>query len=113
MFNDMKRVAVNQDDILIGGLEHTDHDTRKSKVDKILREKNMELNLPKYEHGVKKLIYHGHKLRAEGIVFYSYNVSSVADMPMPTNVTELHRSLGMDKWLGSFLPPSGDCSAAP
>ena len=104
MFGDMECVAVNQDDILIGGLDHADHDARVARVEKILRENNVQLNQPKCERGVKELIFHGHKFSADGIAADPSKVSAVADMPEPTNVTELRRSLGMAKWLGSFVP---------
>ena len=104
MFGDMECVAVNQDDILIGGLDRVDHDARVARVEKILRENNVQLNQPKCERGVKELIFHGHKFSADGIAADPSKVSAVADMPEPTNVTELRRSLGMAKWLGSFVP---------
>ena len=104
MFSDMESVAVNQDDILIGGLDHADHDAQVARVEKILRENNVELNQPKCECGVKELIFHGHKFSADGIAADPSKVSAVADMPEPMNVTELRRSLGMAKWLGSFVP---------
>ena len=99
MFSDMQCVAMNQDDILIGGLDRADYGAQVARV-----ENNVELNQPKFEHGVKELIFHGRKFSPDGIAADPSKMSAVADVPEPTNVTELRRSLCMAKWLGSFVP---------
>ena len=93
MFSNMEHVAVNQNDILIVGLDSADHDMWVAEVKKILHANNMALNRPKYECGVKELIFHGHKISADGIAADPSKVSAVTDMP--TNVTDLCCSLGM------------------
>ena len=101
---DEPKVAVNQDDILVGGVGERDHDERAERVQAKLGEAGVEFNMDKCEFKVKEVVFHGHKFSKDGMSPDPAKVDAINNMPPPTNVTELRRVLGMANWLGAYVP---------
>lgn len=63
LLSNINRVAVNQDNVIVGGVDDEDHDQRLAKVEAILDNARVELNRPKCVYRVPELIFHGSVLR--------------------------------------------------
>ena len=101
---DEPRVAVNQDDVLIGGVDDPDHDVRLARIKTKLDDAGVKLNEPKCAYKKPEVIFHGHKFSAAGVSPDPAKVEAINEMPPPTNTTELRRILGMANWLGGYVP---------
>ena len=64
----------------------------------------MKLNPAKCVFARTELIFLGHKVTGSGVKPDPSKISAITDMPIPSNVKELQRFMGMVNYLGKFLP---------
>ena len=64
----------------------------------------MKLNPAKCVFARTELIFLGHKVTGSGVKPDPSKISAIIDMPIPSTVKELQRSMGMVNYLGKFLP---------
>ena len=64
----------------------------------------MKLNPAKCVFARTEFIFLGHKVTGSGVKPDSSKISAIIDMPIPSNVKELQRFMGMINYPGKFLP---------
>ena len=97
-------VGVYQDDIVIAGSDVKEHDEHLDSVLKIIKDYGLKLNKSKCIFRTKPLKFLGHIFEKDGMSPDVAKVKAVQNMPVPNNVTELRRILGMIHYLGAYLP---------
>jgi hypothetical protein len=106
---DLKGVEVIADDFLVFGCgktvqeASTDHDNNMIKMLDKARKANLRMNGEKLRFKVKETRFIGHVLSANGVHIDPRKVEAIGKMPIPTNVAELRRFLGMVQYLSKFL----------
>lgn len=103
-FDDIEGVIQFIDDILIYGQTKEIHDQRLRSVLKRCQEINIKLNREKCKIGLSELKYLGHKITPNGIKPDESHVSAIKNMPMPLNVKDVERFLGLVTYVGKFVP---------
>lgn len=110
MVEDIEGAEAIMDDILIWGVDRTQHDERLKKVlDRVL-EYNLKLNLEKCEFRKNEVKYMGHVL-SHGLKIDPEKVRAVLSMPVPENKPDLQTFLGFVQYLGKFMPNMSAVSA--
>lgn len=92
------------DDILIGGVDQTEHDTNLRKCLQILEDNNLTVNEGKCEISVSKITFFGHSISAKGIHPEISKVDAIKSFPEPTCRKEISSFLGMITYLARFVP---------
>ena len=64
----------------------------------------MKLNPAKCVFARTELIFLGHKVTGSGVKPDPSKISAIVDMPIPSNLKELQRCMGIVNYLGKFLP---------
>ena len=100
----MDGVAVQQDDVCVGGENDEKHDTRLKDVMHRLEKLGAELSHHKCVFKVPSVEMTGHIFSADGVSAAPSKVEAIDNLPQPTNVSELRRVMGMINWLGSYIP---------
>ena len=67
-------------------------------------EQNIVLNDDKKEVGLKEIIFHGHKITADGIEADDKKVEAILKMNAPEDVTGIKRFCGVVQYMAKFLP---------
>ena len=104
-------VIIRTDDVLVRGNTHEEHDRNLDKALMLLDRAGMALNLFKCVISQQAMEYWGHRVSAEGIQPLQECTSAVANMPAPTDTTEIRRFLGMANQLGKFCKELVEVSA--
>ncbi|MDD9361443.1 MAG: ribonuclease H family protein, partial [Anaplasma sp.] len=92
------------DDILIWGTTRQEQDERLRAVLEAARNAGLTFNAAKCKIGVTKISFLGDVISEEGIRPSPGTVSSVLDMPAPTDKLGVQRMLGVVNYFGKFLP---------
>ena len=92
------------DDILIYGKTQEEHDKRLTTVLQKIAAAGITLNVEKCEIAKTQVKFLGQLIDKQGIYPDPGKVSAVKNMKAPSNITELHRFLGMINQLGKFIP---------
>lgn len=96
-------VAVYLDDILVSGVDETDHLKNLDEVLCRLGEAGLRLKRSKCAFMQKEVEYLGHRVVARGLHPVERKVKAFID-PNPTNVTELKAYSGLLNYYNKFLP---------
>ena len=96
------------DDICVFGATQQEHDERLHKILKILSAEGVTLNKEKCKFSVESLNYLGHVIDAEGVRADPAKVQAVTLFPVPKNVKDIQRFLGMVNQLAKFIPNISD-----
>ena len=92
------------DDIIITGVDDTDHLETLTKVLERLEKHGLRANRSKCRFLAKSVDYLGHRIDAEGKHTLPDKIKAVEDAPVPLNVTQLRSFLGLLNYYRSFLP---------
>ena len=104
LLSDLKHVCVYIDDILITGVDESDHLHNLQTVLQKLQEAGLTLKKSKCKFAVSSVEYLGHVIDSEGLHPAESKVRAIRDTPTPTNVTELKSFLGLLNYYHKFLP---------
>ena len=104
-------VIIRTDDVLVKGNTQEEHDRNLDKALMLLDRAGVALNLSKCVISQPAVEYWGHRVSVEGIQPLQERTSAVADMPAPTDTTEIRRFLGMANQLGKFCKELAEVSA--
>lgn len=102
IFDAIPGVRVYVDDILIWAPTRKEHDERLRAVLSAARDAGLTLNVVKCEIGVTKIAFLGDVISDEGIQPSPADVSSVLNMPAPTDKLGIQRMLGVITTLEGF-----------
>ena len=69
-----------------------------------IRKSGLKLNRKKCQIGVKSIVFLGHIISSEGVKIDPEKIEAITKMPLPNSVNELQRFLGMNTYLGNFIP---------
>ncbi len=100
-----------QDDIILWGSTPEELTIRTRKCLEAIRHSGLKLRESKCLFGKPSVTFLGHTISAKGITPDPKKVSAIVDMPMPTNVKELQRFMGMITYLGKFIPNLSEATA--
>lgn len=92
------------DDILVMGSTDREHEERLLKVLERLQQRGFRLNLNKCKFCLKEVKFLGLLINADGIRADPERTRAIANMPNPSNVTEVRSFLGMINHYGKFVP---------
>ncbi|CAK1581092.1 unnamed protein product [Parnassius mnemosyne] len=92
------------DDILIASKDEANHERHLCTVFERLREHGVVINTAKSIFGVPEVEFLGFMVSAEGTRPTKEKVSAILNFPLPKNVRELRRYLGMLNFYRRFLP---------
>ena len=92
------------DDILIHGKTQGEHDERLQKVLQRLQEARVTLNLEKCQFATKSVKFLGHVIDSSGIRPDQDKVMAIQKVPVPANVGDVRRFLGMVNQMSKFSP---------
>lgn len=109
--DDLEGVIQFIDDILVFGPSKEIHDQRLRAVLQRCREINIKLNKQKCEIGLTEIVYLGHKISKKGISPDESHVVAIKNMPIPSNVKDVERFLGLVTYVGSFIPKLSEQTA--
>jgi hypothetical protein len=98
-----KGVLVFIDDILIYSSDLATHLQLLRQVFTILTQHQLKIKRSKCKFLQPKLIYLGHEISAAGVCTDAKNISAVEKWPLPTNVKEVHRFLGLAGYYRKFV----------
>ena len=101
---DCEGAVVDIDDILIHGTDKNEHDERLHNVLRRLQDMNVALNPEKCKFARNQVPLLGHIIDGDGIHADPEKVTAITDMAVPSNVSELHRFLGMVNQFSKFSP---------
>jgi len=104
IFADIDRVETFEDDLLIHAATKLEHDVILRKVLERCQQVNLKLNLAKCSFEKSELKYLGHIVGQAVIKADLSKIKWIVDMPVPQNVEELRRLLGMSTYLAKFCP---------
>ena len=105
MLKDLEGVLCLMDDVLETESEHND---RLDKVLQTMQNVGMTLNKEKCQFSQKSIMFLGQLIDENGIQPDPGKVTAINKMPIPTNVAELRRFLGMINHLSKFAPNLAD-----
>lgn len=105
------KVFVYLDDIVIATNDFEEHMEMLELVARRLKEANLTINLTKSKFCVPRLAYLGYILDEHGINVDSDKIKSITDYPVPKNVKEVRRFLGMCGWYRRFIVDFANKSA--
>ncbi|KAL0174321.1 hypothetical protein M9458_030289 [Cirrhinus mrigala] len=103
MLEGCEGVVCHADDILVYGEDMHSHNVRLHGVLKRLQEEGLTLN-EKCVFAADNIMFVGHHITAERVAPDPGKVRAIMEMPEPTGVEGVRRLLGMDNYLGKFLP---------
>ena len=105
---DLKGLIVVADDIVIYGKTQDEHDANLRRFLERCREIGIKLNRSKFQTGLNSIDFLGHRITQSGLEADPEKVRAITEMPVPTNVSELRRFLGMTNYLAKFAPMMSD-----
>ena len=83
------------DDILVAGVDETEHEKTLIQVFKRLQEAGFRLSKAKCHFQMKSVKYLGHTIDAQGLHPSEDKLKEIHDAPAPENVTQLRSFLGL------------------
>lgn len=92
------------DDLIITGINETEHDNNLRLVLERAQKYNIRFNKDKIQFQSKCVKFIGQIYSKNGVKLNKNYVKPILVMPKPRDKTELLRILGMAKYLGKFLP---------
>ena len=114
VLNDLEGVVCVGDDIIILGRGSTvkeaeeDHKINLDKLLKRCQERKIILNESKMDIKKTQIDFLGHQISKEGIQPSQENVKAIQEMPVPEDVTGVHRLCGMVQYLARYTPNLAD-----
>lgn len=102
-----KFVLVFFDDILIYSKNWEDHKRHIEEVMTALRDNELVIKLKKCAFGLTSVSYLGHIISQEGVATDPQKVEKIANWPIPRNVTDLRKFLGMTGYYRRFIKGYG------
>lgn len=102
-----KFVLVFFDDILIYSKNWEDHKRHIEEVMTALRDNELVIKLKKCAFGLTSVSYLGHIISQEGVATDPQKVKKIANWPIPRNVTDLRKFLGMTGYYRRFIKGYG------
>ncbi|KII61548.1 Retrovirus-related Pol polyprotein from transposon 17.6 [Thelohanellus kitauei] len=99
---DLKGVVVYFDDILVSGVDRTDHLSNLKSLLNRFNEKGIRLNRDKCVFAEPEITYLGHIISQNGITM-GPKADDVLKMPRPTNINELKSFLGAIQFYNKFI----------
>ncbi|GFO00878.1 Pol polyprotein [Plakobranchus ocellatus] len=103
ILRDIDGVICHMDDILIHASNQDTHDERVKTVLQRLQQAGLTLN-EKCEFSKPVIRFLGHIIDGHGIRADPQKIEAIVEFPVPTNITELQRFLGMVNQLAKFSP---------
>ncbi|GFO47142.1 Pol polyprotein [Plakobranchus ocellatus] len=103
ILRDIDGVICHMDDILIHASNQDTHDERVRTVLQRLQQAGLTLN-EKCEFSKPVIKFLGHIIDGHGIRAGPQKIEAIVEFPVPTNITELQRFLGMVNQLAKFSP---------
>lgn len=107
-FDDLDGVCMYIDDLLIYGKSEEEHDNRLRAVLERCRKINLKLNIKKCKFRLNEIKYLGHIISKDGLSPDDSYLKAIRNMPMPTNVKDVERFLGVITYVGQFIPNLSD-----
>lgn len=104
LFENLKGVETDIDDILVWGTTRKEHDDRLRSVLNRCQEVGLTLNAEKCKFRVKEVTYIGHTLSADGVRPDQEKIRAIKEMPAPTDKKGIQRLLGTINYLAKFVP---------
>ena len=104
MFEDIRGVETDIDDILVWGRTLQKHDERLKATLERARECNLKFKLEKCHFRSTSVVYIGHKLTSEGIKPDPQKIEATVNMPEPHDKKGVQSLLGMVNYVGKFVP---------
>ena len=101
-----------QDDIIIWAETPEILHERTIEVLSAIEKSGMKLNESKCQFHKEQITFLGHLVTSEGIRPDPTKIEAINKMPMPTNVKELQRFLGMVNYLGKFIPKLSEMTSS-
>ena len=92
------------DDILVAGVDETEHEKTLIQVFKRLQEAGFRLSKAKCNFQMKSVKYLGHTIDAQGLHPSEDKLKAIRDAPAPENVTQLRSFLGLILFYARFIP---------
>ena len=111
MLEGLQGVLCLIDDILIFGKDEAQHDERLFAALERIQKAGVTLNAGKCEFWCDKLKFLGHVISKHGISSDPVKTAAIKEMEAPTNITELHRFMGIVNQLGKFSPRISELSS--
>ena len=90
-------------DVIIGSSKFKNHLWDMTNLFKKLRKANLKVKLNKCAFGMKKVIYLGHELLAEGVRPNPKKVEAIDRMQPPVDISGLRRFLGLTSYYQKFI----------
>jgi hypothetical protein len=97
------KIAIYLDDILVTGVDDTDHFQTLDNVLTRLNSAGLSLKQSKCKFGLTSIEYLGHIIDKDGIHPSPSKVEAIKDAPTPKNVTELKAFLGLINYYNKFM----------
>ena len=99
------------DDLIIAGNDEEDHDKVVRAVMKRATDNNVKFNPDKIQFKVPSVTYMGSIITDQGLPSDPAEVQASVDYPHPKDKGDLHRFLGMVKYLDKFIAGESELSA--
>ena len=97
------RTLNNRDDIMVGGMDWTDHNTNLNALLQRIEDHNLTLRKEKCEFGKSTLNFHGHLFTQDGLKHSPEKIKAVQDCHPPKNKEELISFLQMLAYLSRYI----------
>ena len=102
----LEGVVCQIDDVLVFGKDQSEHDDRVVAALERIEKAGVTLNSEKCKFNKDLVKFLGHLIDADGIRADPEKTSAILKMEPPTNISELHRFMGMANQLGKFSQES-------
>src|SRR6266498_1908839 len=99
----MNYVVVYLDDILVCSETFDEHINHLRKVFTKLREANLVIKLKKCKFGQRKIKFLGYTIGTDGLRTDPENIEKIINCPVPTDVTEVRKFMGLCNYYRKFI----------
>ena len=103
LLGDLEGILIYMDDVIVFGMNQTEHDSRLKEVLEKIMNAGLKLNKEKCEFSRSKLEFLGNIISSEGISVSPDKVEAVKKLKIPNNVHELRRMLGLFNFVTKFF----------
>ena len=103
-FTDRSGIAVQYDDIIIGGANRGEHDSRLKRLLDLFLRRNVKLNENKCKFSTDSVEFMGYIVSTDGIQIQPGKLKVIEEAKPPGNVSELRSFLGFVNFLLRFIP---------
>ena len=104
MFSDIPGAEIIRDKIIIKGRNTEEHDRILEETLARARERGMKFKLEKCEFAVPEVKNQGHIWGQDGVRIDPNRTEAIANFPVPENVDDVRRFLGVVNYVGKFVP---------